>query len=62
MLKKLIRRLQRYAFAEVLGELAAIRFELARRNEVLEGALLAIALEREAVVQPSPSTSRSDLA
>ncbi len=62
MLKKLIRRLQRYAFAEVLGELAAIRVELARRNEVLEGALLAIALEREAVVQPGSSNSRSDLA
>ena len=47
MLKKLIRRLQRYAFAEVFTELAAIRLELTRRNEVLEGALLALVLERE---------------
>ncbi|MDD2794473.1 hypothetical protein [Acidocella sp.] len=47
MLKNLIRRLQRYVFAELFNELAAIRLELARRNEVLEGALLAIALENE---------------
>ncbi|GLR67405.1 hypothetical protein GCM10010909_20860 [Acidocella aquatica] len=60
MLKNLIRRLQRYAFAELFNELAAIRLELARRNEVLEGALLAIALER--ATQASSSSSSNEAA
>lgn len=50
MLKKVIRRLQRYAFAEVLAELASLRAEMARRDEIaplvrqMEAALLTIAL------------------
>ncbi len=62
MLKNLIRRLQRYAFAELFNELAAIRLELARRNEVLEGALLALALAREQTAQPSSSSSSNEAA
>ncbi len=62
MLKNLIRRLQRYAFAELFNELVAIRLELARRNEVLEGALLALALAREQTAQPSSSSSSNEAA
>ena len=62
MLKNLIRRLQRYAFAELFNELVAIRLELARRNEVLEGALLALALAREQTAQPNPSSSSNEAA
>ena len=59
MLKNLIRRLQRYAFAELFNELAVIRLELARRNEVLEGALLAIALEREPQARSSSASNEA---